>query len=80
MGGKGRLRDYHGKRHFDRTAEPRGDGREAREERDALPRFVVQIHDARRMHFDFRLQVTILTGTICGLSPGISRRPSPGPI
>ncbi|CAL9344709.1 DNA polymerase ligase N-terminal domain-containing protein [Streptomyces cellulosae] len=57
MGGKGRLRDYHGKRHFDRTAEPRGDGREAREERDALPRFVVQIHDARRMHFDFRLQV-----------------------
>ncbi|MFF5343806.1 DNA polymerase ligase N-terminal domain-containing protein [Streptomyces althioticus] len=54
MGGADRLRDYHGKRHFDRTGEPRGGGREAR---DALPRFVVQIHDARRMHFDFRLQV-----------------------
>ncbi|ALV48650.1 DNA polymerase ligase N-terminal domain-containing protein [Streptomyces althioticus] len=54
MGGADRLRDYHGKRHFDRTAEPRGGGRDAE---DALPRFVVQIHDARRMHFDFRLQV-----------------------
>ncbi|MEU0409144.1 DNA polymerase ligase N-terminal domain-containing protein [Streptomyces griseorubiginosus] len=48
-----RLRDYHGKRNFGRTGEPEGrDGPVGRE-----PRFVVQIHDASTMHFDFRLQV-----------------------
>ena len=48
-----RLRDYHGKRNFGRTGEPEGrDGPAGRE-----PRFVVQIHDASTMHFDFRLQV-----------------------
>lgn len=48
-----RLRDYRGKRHFDTTAEPRGNG----EAGDKGPSFVVQIHEARRMHFDFRLEV-----------------------
>ncbi|EDY58909.1 MULTISPECIES: DNA polymerase ligase N-terminal domain-containing protein [Streptomyces] len=48
-----RLRDYHGKRDFGRTREP--EGRQA--PRGAAPRFVVQIHDASTMHFDFRLQV-----------------------
>ncbi|MFJ4205310.1 DNA polymerase ligase N-terminal domain-containing protein [Streptomyces sviceus] len=48
-----RLRDYHGKRDFGRTREP--EGRQA--PADAAPRFVVQIHDASTMHFDFRLQV-----------------------
>jgi DNA ligase D-like protein (predicted 3'-phosphoesterase) len=48
-----RLREYHAKRDFARTSEPRG--RAAAE--GSAPRFVVQIHDARRMHFDFRLQV-----------------------
>ncbi|MEU6476375.1 DNA polymerase ligase N-terminal domain-containing protein [Streptomyces sp. NPDC047017] len=48
-----RLREYRGKRDFGRTREP--SGREAGAV--AGPRFVVQIHDARRMHFDFRLQV-----------------------
>src|SRR5690242_12287587 len=48
-----RLQDYRGKRHFDATEEPRGDaGRTG-----AAPCFVVQIHQARRMHFDFRLEV-----------------------
>jgi DNA ligase D-like protein (predicted 3'-phosphoesterase) len=47
------LRKYRSKRHFDTTSEPRG-GNGDREE--ALS-FVVQIHDARRMHFDFRLEV-----------------------
>ncbi|WP_442803699.1 3'-phosphoesterase [Streptomyces pseudogriseolus] len=55
MGGPDRLGDYHGRRHFDRTGEPRGGARE--EAGSARPRFVVQIHDARRMHFDVRLQV-----------------------
>ncbi|MET7695398.1 DNA polymerase ligase N-terminal domain-containing protein [Streptomyces sp. NPDC005483] len=48
-----RLRDYHGKRDFGRTREP--EGRQAAT--GAAPRFVVQIHDASTMHFDFRLQV-----------------------
>ncbi|MFF0586935.1 DNA polymerase ligase N-terminal domain-containing protein [Streptomyces sp. NPDC003781] len=61
-GGEGgeRLRDYHGKRDFGRTGEPAG--REAPGEGGAAgeglaPRFVVQIHDASTLHFDFRLQV-----------------------
>lgn len=54
------LRDYHGKRDFGRTGEPAG--REAPGEGGAAgeggaPRFVVQIHDASTLHFDFRLQV-----------------------
>ncbi|GAA3997110.1 DNA polymerase ligase N-terminal domain-containing protein [Streptomyces plumbiresistens] len=53
MGERDRLRDYHGKRDFGRTAEPRGREASSGEE----PRFVVQIHDAGTLHFDFRLQV-----------------------
>lgn len=48
-----RLRKYRGKRDFERTREPAGTTASSGER----PRFVVQIHDARRMHFDFRLQV-----------------------
>ncbi|MFJ8200709.1 DNA polymerase ligase N-terminal domain-containing protein [Streptomyces sp. NPDC096152] len=53
MGGDERLREYRGKRDFARTREPSGHAAAGGPE----PRFVVQIHDARRMHFDFRLQV-----------------------
>ncbi len=53
MAERDRLRDYRGKRDFDRTGEPRGRGASAGDG----PRFVVQIHDASTMHFDFRLQV-----------------------
>jgi DNA ligase D-like protein (predicted 3'-phosphoesterase) len=49
-----RLRTYRGKRDFERTREPSG---EAAGADGGRPRFVVQIHDARRMHFYFRLQV-----------------------
>ncbi|MEU6578445.1 DNA polymerase ligase N-terminal domain-containing protein [Streptomyces sp. NPDC046805] len=48
-----RLRKYRGKRDFERTREPSGKSASSGDE----PRFVVQIHDARRMHFDFRLEV-----------------------
>ncbi|MFD6335494.1 DNA polymerase ligase N-terminal domain-containing protein [Streptomyces niveus] len=51
--GEDRLARYHGKRRFDTTDEPRGEG--AGPAGDLS--FVVQIHDARRMHFDFRLEV-----------------------
>ncbi|MEU1405414.1 DNA polymerase ligase N-terminal domain-containing protein [Streptomyces sp. NPDC005728] len=54
MATEDRLRTYRGRRDSERTGEPSG---KAAATADARPRFVVQIHDARRMHFDFRLQV-----------------------
>ncbi|MFF4754288.1 DNA polymerase ligase N-terminal domain-containing protein [Streptomyces sp. NPDC002514] len=53
MGTDDRLRTYRGKRDFRRTREPSG----AAARTAGGPRFVVQIHDARRLHFDVRLQV-----------------------
>ncbi|MCI3273732.1 DNA polymerase ligase N-terminal domain-containing protein [Streptomyces cylindrosporus] len=53
MSGQDRLREYRGKRDFGRTGEPEGRPGAPGEE----PRFVVQIHDASTLHFDFRLQV-----------------------
>ncbi|MEU6394585.1 DNA polymerase ligase N-terminal domain-containing protein [Streptomyces sp. NPDC046939] len=60
------LRTYRGKRHFDRTSEPSGE-HDAEAEPSGSgsgpdsgsdePVFVVQIHDASSMHFDFRLEV-----------------------
>jgi bifunctional non-homologous end joining protein LigD len=47
------LAEYRRKRHFDRTPEPAGaKGRSARARR----LFVVQKHDARNLHYDFRLE------------------------
>ncbi|WP_164992557.1 DNA polymerase ligase N-terminal domain-containing protein [Streptomyces sp. L2] len=54
MAAEDRLRTYRGKRDFERTREPSG---KAADGEGGQPRFVVQIHEARRMHFDFRLQV-----------------------
>ncbi|MEU3956144.1 DNA polymerase ligase N-terminal domain-containing protein [Streptomyces achromogenes] len=55
MAAEDRLRTYRGRRDFGRTGEP--SGRTTAADGGGRPRFVVQIHDARRMHFDFRLQV-----------------------
>src|SRR4051812_49095782 len=48
------LQEYRRKRHFDRTKEPPPDkpGRAG-----SRMIFVVQLHHARRRHYDFRLQV-----------------------
>ena len=48
------LSDYHAKRDFKKTAEPRGDQaiRPAQ-----YPRFVIQKHDATNLHYDLRLEV-----------------------
>jgi bifunctional non-homologous end joining protein LigD len=46
------LKEYNKKRIFDKTPEPRG-GKPAK---DAL-HFVVQKHDATRLHYDFRLEM-----------------------
>ncbi len=51
------LKDYRRKRDFARTAEPSG-GRDAVDAAPDSPRrFVVQKHDATRLHFDFRLEL-----------------------
>ena len=47
-----KLREYRAKRDFDVTAEPAGAAAEA-----GGARFVVQRHRARRLHYDFRLEV-----------------------
>ncbi len=47
------LQKYRQKRDFSKTSEPRGgEGRES-----ADPIFVIQKHAARRLHYDFRLEI-----------------------
>ncbi|MEJ2589695.1 MAG: DNA polymerase ligase N-terminal domain-containing protein [Deltaproteobacteria bacterium] len=48
-----KLGEYKRKRDFSKTAEPQGRSGES----STKPRFVIQQHDASRMHFDFRLEV-----------------------
>jgi bifunctional non-homologous end joining protein LigD len=48
------LARYRSMRDFNTTAEPRGNGANARARTAALP-FVVQKHAARQLHYDFRL-------------------------
>jgi bifunctional non-homologous end joining protein LigD len=47
------LEEYRRKRRFEKTPEPAGE----KEARAPSRRFVVQKHDARRLHYDFRLEV-----------------------
>ena len=49
-----KLDNYRAKRDFSKTAEPSGRGRVAS---SARLRFVVQKHAARRLHYDFRLEL-----------------------
>jgi bifunctional non-homologous end joining protein LigD len=51
-----RLTNYRRKRDFARTPEPGGPPRRARPGKARLPRFVVQEHHARRLHWDLRLE------------------------
>ncbi len=59
------LADYRRKRDFTLTQEPSGARRKADEQRkrgnDGALHFVIQKHDARRLHYDFRLE---LDGTL----------------
>jgi bifunctional non-homologous end joining protein LigD len=50
---EGRLGEYERKRHFATSPEPRSRGRRKGK---AVPRFVVQEHSARRLHWDLRLE------------------------
>lgn len=46
------LQSYNAKRSFDKTPEPKGDKVDAQGSS-----FVIQKHDARRLHYDFRLEM-----------------------
>jgi DNA ligase D-like protein (predicted 3'-phosphoesterase) len=48
------LEEYEKKRHFEKTPEPSARGSQGSIEK---PVFVVQRHDARNLHYDFRLEV-----------------------
>jgi bifunctional non-homologous end joining protein LigD len=48
------LKEYHSKRKFQATPEPRGSVAPSPADR---ARFVVQKHDATRLHYDFRLEI-----------------------
>lgn len=50
---KGQLEDYRARRNFTITAEPYGKN----EVKAKGPIFVVQKHDARRLHYDFRIEI-----------------------
>ena len=51
------LTPYRKKRRFEQTPEPPGEEEKSAAARGAAPRFVVQRHDARRLHYDLRLEV-----------------------
>src|SRR5690606_33383480 len=68
------LRDYRAKRDFARTREPSGSGKRARRRAAEPLRFVVQKHDATRLHYDFRLE---LDGVL--KSWAVTRGPSTDP-
>lgn len=48
------LEEYEKKRHFEKTPEPSARGHQGSIEK---PIFVVQRHDARNLHYDFRLEM-----------------------
>lgn len=50
------LSEYNAKRDFDVTAEPAGSAPRGRSRAQALT-FVIQKHDARNLHYDFRLEL-----------------------
>jgi bifunctional non-homologous end joining protein LigD len=49
------LTTYRKKRHFDTTPEPRGSTRKGKSDKGDA--FVIQKHDARRLHYDLRLEM-----------------------
>ena len=60
MAPRKKLAEYEKKRSFDKTPEPRGSKtkkrKPAKPRKGKVPRFVVQEHHARRLHWDLRLE------------------------
>ena len=56
------LNEYHAKRNFKNTPEPSGvrrtDAQQQQRDNKGTLRFVIQKHDASRLHYDFRLETT----------------------
>jgi bifunctional non-homologous end joining protein LigD len=71
---KATLDRYHAKRDFKKTAEPRGDVTKAKAAALMGLRYLIQKHAARRLHYDFRLE---LDGTL--KSWAVTRGPSLNP-
>jgi bifunctional non-homologous end joining protein LigD len=72
----GSLRDYHRKRDFKRTAEPKGavGKRTAGKRKVSKLRYLIQKHAARALHYDFRLE---WNGTL--MSWAVPKGPSENP-
>src|SRR5438552_4475 len=49
------LKEYRRKRHFDRTPEPAG--KPAPRKQSSRLLYIIQKHDASRLHYDFRLEL-----------------------
>lgn len=49
------LQEYQKKRDFEKTKEPVGGVKETRDREDKI--FVIQKHDARKLHYDLRLEI-----------------------
>jgi bifunctional non-homologous end joining protein LigD len=57
------LQTYHKKRNFSKTPEPQG-STEQKSKKFSDLRFVVQKHDATKLHYDFRLETKKGTGGV----------------
>ena len=68
---RGSLRDYRAKRDFGHTAEPKG---KVGRRRTAKLHYLIQKHDASRLHYDFRLE---WNGTL--MSWAVPKGPSENP-
>jgi len=62
------LATYRAKRRFNETSEPKGGNAKV------VTRYLIQMHDARRLHYDFRLE---LNGVLLGWA--VTRGPSYDP-
>jgi bifunctional non-homologous end joining protein LigD len=73
---RGSLRDYHKKRDFSRTAEPKGSVNKGAvgQRKSSKLRYLIQKHAATRLHYDFRLE---WNGTL--MSWAVPKGPSENP-